>query len=48
MARLPPAFDIEIVQQKYPVSYHQSMNQVRLLCDLRVCVCAYVPTHVCL
>ncbi|KAF5843851.1 dynein, axonemal, heavy chain 1, partial [Dunaliella salina] len=28
LARLPPDFDLEVAQQKFPVSYHQSMNQV--------------------
>jgi dynein heavy chain len=28
LSRLPSVFDIEVVSQKYPVSYSQSMNQV--------------------
>lgn len=28
MARLPADFDLELAQEKFPVSYHQSMNQV--------------------
>lgn len=28
LARLPPAFDVEKAQAKYPVKYEESMNQV--------------------
>ena len=38
LARMPPAFDVEKTQYKYPVRYDQSMNQVRARITLRRCI----------